>query len=57
MKFSDFIIGDGAMERCLTVGEDGAEEEDPIFHTAGSRFALKISFNFCNFSNFSKLRS
>lgn len=57
VKVSDFTIEAGAIECCLTVGEDCAEEEEPIFNVVGSHFALKISFNFSNFSNFSKLRS
>lgn len=40
---NDFTTGGVAMECCLMVGEDGREDEEPIFCAAVSHFAFKAS--------------
>lgn len=36
VEVSDFTIGGGVMEWCLTFGKDGAEEKGPIFRADAS---------------------
>lgn len=54
VEINDFTTGGSAMERCLTLGGDGAEKEGPIFRADCSTFTFNPFFN-GNFSAFSKL--